>query len=81
MPDLISSLISGRWRYAFAELSALPRAAVVVEDRASQIYKQDRVRPALVADSLAEMPRPLAQHPNRLYTAGHSCKAPGFIRR
>ena len=54
MPDLIGSLTSGRLRYALGELAALPRAAVVVEDRYSQIYKQDRVRPALVADGLAE---------------------------
>jgi ERCC4-type nuclease len=54
LPDLISSLTSGRLRYALAELAALRRAAVVVEDRYSQIYKQDRVRPAVVADGLAE---------------------------
>lgn len=54
MPDLISSLTSGRLRYALGELAALPRAAVVVEDRYSQIFKQDRVRPALVADGIAE---------------------------
>ncbi len=54
MPDLIASLTSGRLRYALGQLAALPRAAVVVEDRYSQIYKQDRVRPALVADGLAE---------------------------
>jgi hypothetical protein len=54
MPDLIASLTSGRLRYALGELAALPRAAVVVEDRYSQIYKQDRVRPALVADGIAE---------------------------
>jgi hypothetical protein len=54
LPDLIASLTSGRLRYSLGELAALPRAAVVVEDRYSQIYKQDRVRPALVADGLAE---------------------------
>lgn len=54
LPDLIGSLTSGRLRYALGELAALARAAVVVEDRYSQIYKQDRVRPALVADGLAE---------------------------
>lgn len=54
MPDLIGSLTSGRLRYALGQLAALPRAAVVVEDRYSQIYKQDRVRPALVADGIAE---------------------------
>jgi ERCC4-type nuclease len=54
MPDLISSLTGGRLGYALAELAALPRAAVVVEDRLSQIYKQTYVRPAQVADGLAE---------------------------
>jgi hypothetical protein len=54
LPDLITSVTSGRLRYALGELAALPRAAVVVEDRYSQIYKQSRVRPALVADGLAE---------------------------
>jgi len=54
LPDLISSLTSGRLRYALGELAALPRAAVVVEDRYSQVYKQQHVRPALIADGLAE---------------------------
>jgi hypothetical protein len=44
----------GRGRDALGELAALHRAAVVVEDRYSQIFKLDRVRPALVADDLAE---------------------------
>ncbi|HTW09374.1 MAG TPA: ERCC4 domain-containing protein [Acidimicrobiales bacterium] len=55
LDDLISSLSSGRLRFALGELAALPRAAVVVEDRYSQVYKQDRLRPALVADGLAEL--------------------------
>lgn len=54
LADLISTLTSGRLRYALGELAALPRAAVVVEDRYSQIYKQAHVRPALVSDGLAE---------------------------
>jgi ERCC4-type nuclease len=37
LPDLVSSLTSGRLRYALGELAALPRAAVVVEDRYSQV--------------------------------------------
>jgi hypothetical protein len=52
--DLVGSLTSGRLRYALGELAALPRAAVVVEDRYSQIFKQDRARPALVVDAIAE---------------------------
>jgi ERCC4 domain len=54
LTDLVASLISGTLRYALGELAALPRAAVVVEDRYSQVFTLDRVRPALVADGLAE---------------------------
>jgi ERCC4 domain len=55
LPDLISSVANGRLRFALGELSALPRAAVVVEDRWSQVFAQRHVRPAQVADSLAEL--------------------------
>ena len=55
LPDLVSSLINGTLRYALGELAALPRAAVVVEDRYSQVFKLDRIRPAVVADGLAEL--------------------------
>ena len=55
LADLVSSLTGGKLRYLLAELAALPRAAVVVEDRYSAIFKLDRVRPALVADGLAEL--------------------------
>lgn len=53
--DLISSLTGGKLGYAVGDLATLPRAAVVVEDRYSQIFKQDHVRPAAVADGLAEL--------------------------
>lgn len=55
LPDLLSSLTNGRLRYALGELAALPRAAVVVEERYSRIFAQDRVRPAVVADGLADL--------------------------
>jgi hypothetical protein len=55
MADLVASLTGGKLRYALAELAALPRAAVVVEDRYSQVFKLEHVRPALVADGLAEL--------------------------
>jgi hypothetical protein len=55
LSDLVSSLTSGRLRFALAELATLPRAAVVVEDRYSQVFSLDRVRPAVVADGLAEL--------------------------
>ncbi|MDR7288625.1 ERCC4-type nuclease [Mycolicibacterium senegalense] len=55
LADLVSSLTSGKLRYQLSDLAALPRAAVVVEDRYSQLFKLDWVRPAVVADGLAEL--------------------------
>lgn len=55
LADLVSSLVSGRLRYALGELATLPRAAVVVEDGYSRIFALERVRPAQVADGLAEL--------------------------
>jgi hypothetical protein len=55
LSDLTSSLTSGRLRFALAELAALPRAAVVVEERYSQVFALEFVRPAQVADGLAEL--------------------------
>lgn len=55
LPDLISSLTSGRLAFALGQLAALPRAAVVVEDRYSRIFAGTWVRPAVVADGLAEL--------------------------
>lgn len=55
LSDLVSSLTNSTLRYAVAELAALPRAAVVIEERYSQVFKLDRIRPAVVADGLAEL--------------------------
>ncbi|HWH35239.1 MAG TPA: ERCC4 domain-containing protein, partial [Acidimicrobiales bacterium] len=55
LPDLVSSLTGGRLRYAMGELASLPRAAVVVEDRYSQVFALRHVRPAQIADGLAEL--------------------------
>lgn len=54
LDDLVSSLLGGKLRYALAELSGIPRAAVVVEDRYSRVFGLTRVRPAVVADAIAE---------------------------
>ncbi len=54
LSDLSSSLLNGKLRFALAELSALPRAAVVVEDRYSGVFKLEHVRQSVVADALAE---------------------------
>jgi ERCC4 domain len=55
LSDFVSSLTDGRLRFALGELAALPRAAVVVEERYSQLFKVDWVRPAVVLDGLAEL--------------------------
>ena len=54
LADLVASLTSGKLRYALADLASLPRAAVVVEDRYSSVFRLERIRPAVVADGLAE---------------------------
>jgi ERCC4-type nuclease len=53
--DLVSVLVTGELPYAIGELATLPRAAVVVEDRYSQIFKLDWVHFADVVDGLAEL--------------------------
>jgi hypothetical protein len=55
LSDLVSSLSSGRLRYQLAELATLPRGAVAIEDRYSQIFALRHQRPAIVADGLAEL--------------------------
>ena len=55
LDDLVSSITSGKLRYAVGDLAALPRAAVVVEDRYSRLFALKHVRPAVVADALAEL--------------------------
>jgi hypothetical protein len=52
--DLSGSLLSGRLTYALAELTALPRAAVVVEDRYSRLFKLEHAPGAKVAEALSE---------------------------
>jgi hypothetical protein len=55
LADLVSSLLNGKLRFALGELSALPRAAVVVEDRYARIFDLEHARPAVVADGIAEL--------------------------
>lgn len=54
LPDLVGTLTGGKLRYLLAALSDVPRSALVVEDRYSAVFKLDRVRPAVVAEGLAE---------------------------
>ncbi len=54
LADLVSTLTGGKLRYLMAALASVPHGALVVEDRYSTIFKLDRVRPALVAEGIAE---------------------------
>lgn len=53
--DFASSLINSKLRYQMLELATLPRAAVVVEERYSRIFKHEHIRGAVLADGLAEL--------------------------
>jgi hypothetical protein len=54
LEDLVTSLTTGKLKYQLADLSSLPRAALVVEERYSAVFRLHHVRPAVVADGLAE---------------------------
>jgi hypothetical protein len=54
LPDLVTTLTTGKLRSLLGALATLPRSALVVEDRYSAVFKLDHVRPAVVAEGLAE---------------------------
>lgn len=54
LPDLASSLTTGRLKFAMGDLASLPHAAVVVEARWSEVFKLTSVRPSVVAEAVAE---------------------------
>ena len=64
--DLVASLTGGKLRYQVGELAALPRAAVVIEDRYSQLFKLDRVRPAVGRRRARRSADPLAERARRV---------------
>lgn len=53
--DFATSLTTGKLRFLLSELSSLPRGALVVEDRYSSVFRLEHVRPAVVADGVAEL--------------------------
>jgi hypothetical protein len=55
LADLTSSVLNGTLKYQLTDLAALPRAAVVVEDRYSRLFTLEHARPAVVLDGLAEL--------------------------
>jgi hypothetical protein len=54
LADLVATLISGKLHFVLAHLATVPRAALVVEDRYSSVFKLDRVAPSVVGEGLAE---------------------------
>lgn len=52
--DLVSSLTNGKLKYQLADLSSVPRAAVVVEERYSKALAHEIVRASVVAEAIAE---------------------------
>lgn len=54
LQDLVGSLTTGKLKYQLTELSAVPRAAVVVEERYSRALAHEVVRASVIADGLAE---------------------------
>jgi ERCC4-type nuclease len=55
LDDLVRRLIDGNLTYALAELATIERAAIVVEDRYSALFKIDRVTPGFVPELLARV--------------------------
>jgi ERCC4 domain len=53
--DLVRRLIDGQLGYALADLAAVPRAAVVVEDRYSRPFKLEHTKPGFVTEMLAAL--------------------------
>jgi hypothetical protein len=52
--DLVSSLTSGKLKYQLTDLAAVPRSAVVVEERYSRVLAHEIVRRSVISDALAE---------------------------
>ena len=50
-----AALIDGQLTYALADMASLPRAAVVVEDRYSNLFKLEHTKPGFVTEMLAAL--------------------------
>ena len=55
LADLTRRLIDGQLTYLLADLATIPRAAVVVEDRYSSLFKLEHTKPSFVAETLAAL--------------------------
>jgi ERCC4 domain len=55
LDDLVRRLIDGQLTYAIADMAGLPHAAVVVEDRYSNLFKLEYTKPGFVTELLAAL--------------------------
>jgi hypothetical protein len=55
LADFVRRLIDGQLTYALADLAAIPRAAVVIEDRYSNLFKLEHTQPGFVTEMLAAL--------------------------
>jgi ERCC4 domain-containing protein len=62
--DLVSSVTNTKLRYALGDLAALPRAAVVVEDRYSALFKRRHALAPPPSPTPGRIPGPLADDPS-----------------
>ena len=53
--DLVRRLIDGQLTYALADIATIPRAAVVVEDRYSNLFKLEHTKPGFITELLAAL--------------------------
>lgn len=55
LADLAGSLVDGGLAFQMADLAAHPRAAVVVEDRYSALFRHEHVKAGFLADLVAQL--------------------------
>jgi ERCC4 domain len=55
LADLVHCLIDGQLTYALADMATIPRAAVVIEDRYSGLFKIEHTQPGFVTEMLAAL--------------------------
>jgi hypothetical protein len=55
LENLSADLVSGKLTFVMAELSTLPAAAIVVEDRYTALFKMERVEPGWLAELVARV--------------------------
>lgn len=55
LADLVHRLIEGQLTYALADMATIPRAAIVIEDRYSNLFKLEHTKPGFVTEMLAAL--------------------------